>query len=79
VLLLAEDGANIIGLKAEFKIGDPGDIVPGEEASVALPINFPAEAQLPSAGAYSFEILIDGVHQQSVGFRVVPPPTGGEL
>lgn len=69
VLLLAEDGENIAAVSAGFQIDDPGDLAPGEEAPVALPITFPPQAILPRSGGYSFEILIDGVHQSSVPFR----------
>ena len=69
VVLMTEDGGRVAAVDAEFKINNPGDLEPGEEASVALPISLPPQVQLASAGAYSFEVLIDGVHNYPSHFE----------
>jgi hypothetical protein len=74
VILLAADGERIAELDIGFGISDPDQLQPGEEASlpVALPL---AQIGLPNEGAYSFELLIDGIHQVSVPFRAVLAPS----
>ncbi len=68
VQLLSADGARIVGFQAQFGINDPSVLMPGEQISVPLPITPPPQIQLPAAGTYSFEVLVDGVHQASVPF-----------
>jgi hypothetical protein len=65
--LIAEDGQTVGGFEIEFGIANPNAGRPGEELSAvfALPLQ---GLPLPGAGAYSFELLIDGVHQASVPF-----------
>lgn len=64
--LLQEDGQPVGSIQIDFGI-EGAHARPGEELSVpfALPLH---PVALPSPGAYSFEVLIDGVHQQSVPF-----------
>ena len=65
--LLAEDGEEVGNAQITFGIDDPGDVRPGEEISVVFPV--PLQGMpLPKPSAYSFEILIDGVHQGSIPF-----------
>lgn len=67
VRLIAEDGAPVATVEIEFELASAGTARPGEElsASFAVPLH---TVGLPSPGAYSFELLIDGVHQTSVPF-----------
>jgi hypothetical protein len=81
VLLQDEDGEQITKVNIGVEMGDQSLVPPGEEASIAIPWNFPGQPMLPHAGRYSFEILIDGVHQVSVPLRAVvvePQQQGGE-
>jgi hypothetical protein len=78
VRLQGADGQEIGKFDVQFGIGDPGEVEPGEEVSVPLPLNMPPNVALPSAGRYSFELLIDGVHQQTVAFIAKHVPPGGE-
>ena len=80
VQLQGADGARITAVDAQFGVGDPGQLEPGEEASLPLPLGFPDAVQLPEPGRYSFEILIDGIHQVSVPFTAIPleTPEGGD-
>lgn len=84
VLLLTEDGQRIADIGIGFGVSDPGQLAVGEEASLPLAIPL-GQVVLPHEGAYSFELLIDGIHQVSVPFRAevvqlpeegppVPPP-----
>lgn len=68
VLLLAEDGERVAEIAIGFGVSDPGQLVAGEEASLPIPIPLTAVG-LPHAGSYSFELLIDGIHQVAVPFR----------
>ncbi len=75
-LLLAEDGAEVARMEIGFELG-PQNVRPGEELSApfAIPMHdFP----IPHEGAYSFELLIDGVHQASVPFLAGPVASNGE-
>jgi hypothetical protein len=79
VHLQGEDGQDVAKVDVQFGIGDPGHIEPGEEVSVPLPLNMSPNFGLPRAGRYSFELLIDGVHQRSVSFIAMHVPIpGGE-
>ncbi len=70
--LLAEDGEEVASLEIGFQVGS-SEVRPGEELSVpfALPMS---QLPLPRSGAYSFELLIDGIHQASVPFLAVASP-----
>jgi hypothetical protein len=85
VLLQGEDGEEAARVDIEFGVNDPGTLEPGELFSLPLPIPMPPQVQLPALGRYSFELLIDGIHQGSVPFiahKVEMPPQleqeGGE-
>ena len=65
--LLAEDGVLVARVQIDFALAPTGTVRPGEELAVAFPVPLHT-AQLPEDGAYSFELLIDGVHQASVPF-----------
>lgn len=68
--LQAEDGEFIGGFEVEFRSeAEPSDLEPGELLSLPLPLDPPPDALLPGPGLYSFEVLIDGIHQVSVPFR----------
>jgi hypothetical protein len=71
ILLQDEDGK--VATRAKIGIQAPPDIaVPvGEQVTLAIPWNFPMQPALPHEGRYSFEVLIDGVHQVSVPFTAV--------
>lgn len=53
----------------------PPDLETGEDLAIPLAMNF--QAMLPAPGGYSFEVLIDKVHQKTLSFRAMPP-TGEE-
>jgi uncharacterized protein DUF6941 len=85
VRLQGADGQEAARVDIEFGVSDPGNLEPGEVFSLPLPIPMPPEVQLPAPGRYSFELLIDGIHQGSVPFiahTVASPPEleqgGGE-
>lgn len=66
-----EDGEVIGGFEVEFT-PDPESVknlVAGELLSLPMPLEPPPDAALPGPGVYSFEVLIDGIHQTSVPFR----------
>lgn len=66
--LLSEDGEEAGGVHIDFEMSRPLlALRPGEELAVALPLSLHGLG-LPHPGAYSFELLIDGVHHESVGF-----------
>ncbi len=68
--LLAEDGEQIGMAEVAFEIAPSGEERPGEELAVAAGLALQMVI-LPNAGAYSFELLIDGIHQASVPFVAV--------
>jgi len=68
--LLDQDGAQLAEVRIEFGLNDPSVLDVGEEASLALPIGLHNVA-IPGEGSYSFELLIDDIHQRTVPFRVV--------
>jgi hypothetical protein len=65
------DGQRLVNLDADFGVSDASVLEPGEEASVPFPLALPPNAALPHQGRYSFEVLIDGIHQVSVPFSAV--------
>jgi hypothetical protein len=67
VRLVDADGHEVGRLDAGFAIREPGDARPGEELAIAIPVSVHA-LPLPTAGAFSFELLIDQMHQVSVPF-----------
>lgn len=71
ILLLDEDGKTVAAVEGNFGVGDKGATVPGEEVAVVIAMPM-VNVGIEHEGAYSFEILVDGVHQSSVPFRVEP-------
>jgi hypothetical protein len=79
VLLLGEDGSEVARIDGQFSVSE-GDTAPGEEVAMAIPMPMPAVG-IEKPGAYSFEILIDGIHHASVPFRAdyaANKPGGGQ-
>lgn len=82
VRLQGEDGQPVAAIQVQFGMNTApdGDLQPGEHASLPLPIPLGEQVALPEAGRYSFELLIDGIHQASVPFIAhtveVPQPPG---
>jgi hypothetical protein len=70
VLLLGQDGERIAELGIQFGINDPAALEPAEEASLPLALSLHT-VPLPREGPYSFQLLIDGIHQGTVPFRAV--------
>lgn len=79
VLLQDEDGGRVTQFNVETAQIDPAQVPAGERAPLPLAWDFPANPHLPHPGSYSFELLIDGVHQRTVPFKAIegtPPPEG---
>lgn len=73
------DGRRITTFKLDMAIGDPNSIPVGEHADLPVAWDFPGKPQLPYPSRYSFELLIDGIHQISVPFTAVQVSSeGGE-
>jgi hypothetical protein len=78
VRLQGEDGQDVAAVSITFAVSNAVELEPGEQASLPLPLPLPAEVLLPAPGRYSFELLIDGIHQTSVPFiATTTPPTEG--
>jgi len=72
ILLQDEDGQLVTKVDVNIDAPQtPPDLPPGEEAALVVPWTFPGGPVLPRAGRYSLEVLIDGVHQRSIGFNAV--------
>lgn len=67
VRLLAEDGAEAATVNIGFELGSNATVRPGEELSAVFPVPLHLVG-IPHPGAYSFELLIDGIHQASIPF-----------
>src|SRR5438093_4536149 len=79
VLLSDEDGNRIAQIEAKFTTTPAPGMAPGEELSVPLPINAQGWP-VPHAGAYRFDILVDGNHQADLSLIALlqaPPATPG--
>lgn len=76
VIMINEDGQEIGHVNADFQIAsDPAKGRPGE--NLILPLVVPLQQViLPSHGAYSVEVLIDGQHKRSLGVLAAPPRDG---
>ena len=74
VILQEEDGERVVEVGLEFGL-NPELVPAGEEVSIPLPIPL-LDLPLPHAGSYSFELLIDGIHQATVPFKAVEGPSG---
>jgi hypothetical protein len=68
VRLQGEDGQEAARIEIEFGLQTTAHLEAGEQASLPLPIPLPEQVQLPAPGRYSFELLIDGIHQATVPF-----------
>lgn len=67
MVLMAEDGQSVAQATIGFGVTEADQAMPGEELAVSIPVPM-YDLLLPKAGRYSFELLIDGMHQQSVPF-----------
>jgi hypothetical protein len=81
VTLVDQDGVQAAQVLAKFQAAPQpsGDLQPGEELALPLPLQL-LGIGLPRDGPYSFDLLIDGVHQISLPFVAdrqtpAPPPT----
>lgn len=72
IVLNDEDGNLITQAGIGFGLLDPEQIPVGEEVALPIPWDFPMGPQIPHSGKYSFELLIDGLHQRSVPFTANP-------
>ena len=64
LILQSEDGKRLVEVKAGFRSETPPTLVPGQDLSLALAVAL--SGGIPTPGMYSFEILIDGIHQESL-------------
>jgi hypothetical protein len=74
-----EDGRSILPEPIVLPVGPlaiPDDLPVGWSVSVNLVANLQS-LPLPSAGRYSFEMLLDGEHKRSLPFRAVYQPGAG--
>jgi hypothetical protein len=79
ILIQDADGQQITKVNVKFDAPEQAPELPvGEEPAMVLPWSFPGNPMLPHPGRYSLEILIDGVHQRSIGFTAQTPDTGGD-
>lgn len=70
IILQDADGKRLAEINGQFQSeGEPKDLLPGEELSLPLAMNF--QMEIPNPGQYSFEVLIDNIHQASLPFRAV--------
>jgi hypothetical protein len=69
IVLQDEDGEQITTVNGDIQLGG-ADLVPaGELGEILIPWSFPGKPLLPAIGRYSFELLIDGLHQRSIPLR----------
>lgn len=66
VRLMKEDGEEVGRVEIDFELESQA-VRPGEELSAPFAVPLHGVA-LPHQGAYSFELLIDGIHQASLPF-----------
>ena len=80
VLVLGADGQRLFEMQLQFGLeAPPPDMPPGEHFPLPLPVPLHT-VPIPSEGAYSVEVLIDGNHQKAVSFHaVIVAPQPGEL
>jgi hypothetical protein len=71
VILQTEDGDRLVEMTGGFRTELPPDLAPGEDLPIPMAMAF--QGPLPSPGSYSFELLIDNVHQVTVPLRAVTP------
>jgi hypothetical protein len=72
VVIQGEDGQRVGEVKAAFQMGAT-DVDVGENVLVPIALDLRA-AQLPAAGAYAVEVVMDGTHQRTIQFKAVPRP-----
>jgi hypothetical protein len=70
VILQSEDGQRVAELGGQMQAQPGPDLQPGEEMTIPVVLKF--GQVLPAPGRYSFEVLIDGVHQVTVPFGAMP-------
>jgi hypothetical protein len=66
IILQDADGDRVTRVEIGTEPGEENSVPPGDEGEMLLAWTFPAQPKLPHPGRYSFELLIDGVHQASV-------------
>jgi hypothetical protein len=74
IVLQSEDGEQVTKVDVQLRTDpdvDLPDIPAGEEPEILMAWNFPGHPRLPREGRYSFELLIDGVHQASMPLKAV--------
>jgi hypothetical protein len=72
IVLAGEDGQTIVKVDAQFQV--PPEALTSVKANEEVTVNLPLGMQglvVPRAGAYAFDILIDGTHAASVSFHAV--------
>jgi hypothetical protein len=72
VLLQSEDGKRLVELGGQMQATPSPHAEVGEEMIIPVVLNF--VVALPAAGRFSYEVLIDGIHQVTVPFKSMPPP-----
>jgi hypothetical protein len=79
VILQDEDGERVTKFDIQLAGLDPENVPAGQHAPLAIAWDFPGRPDLPHPGRYSFELLIDGVHQRTVPLNaVLIEPEGGD-
>jgi hypothetical protein len=76
IVLQTEDGKRLVEIGGDMETQPADNLEPGEELAIPLGLNF--NVSVPSPGGYSFEVLIDGIHQTTLPFRAMPTPNRGE-
>jgi hypothetical protein len=73
--LQTEDGQTVAEAQGQFGVQPEvlTQLQPGEEVAIPIALPFNGVA-LAAEGSYSFELLIDGNHQQSLPFRAAGSP-----
>jgi hypothetical protein len=75
ILLQGEDGEKVVQVRANVQAEPPPDgVEAGEKGELVIAWSFPGRPKLPREGRYSMELLIDGVHQRTIPFRVMQAP-----
>jgi uncharacterized protein DUF6941 len=73
VILQSEDGQRLVELGGQMQAQPGPEFQLGEEMVIPAVLGF--TVALPAQGRYSFEVLIDGIHQVTVPFTAMPPPS----
>lgn len=72
IVLQDVDGASVAELDGQFGIQAGPGSKPGEQVAMPLVLNLHT-VQIPKAGEYSLEVLLDGLVVRSMPFRAAPP------